>query len=481
MRSASNRPTVLSAIALALLMVAGTPLIVPDGGTAEAAPAYPAIQVLVQPDGTSFTVRLWGDEFANGWETTNTRHTVIRHPSRRSWVYAVRDSQGRLAASEAVVGVDAPPVGPRVRPSRAYVESVRASRRAPSLGEPIAATAPPWAGTGTRVLFIMVQFTDTACTFTPAQMQANMFGNTATGPGNLADYYFEISYGHLGLQGTVVGNAAGTGCVALANNRLHYDEGPGSDDTLVAEAVGLVDGQVNFADFDNDGNGVVDALGIIYAGGGPHDGCDATYVETDDNNLWPHSGSTGGTGTADGVTVNPFIINSERTRRAGTNGVAACTQIQTIGLFAHEFGHSLGLPDLYDTDDSSAGVGRWSTMASQYSSTVNLADTPAHFDPFSKWFLGWITPTDYTGQNVGVNLDQAADSGMVARFLANPNGAEIGGTGGILPGGEPATGEVRRSVALVRCSDLAHRRSAKQQYTGRAHDGDAPARRYRAR
>ena len=429
MRSPSIRPTVLSATALALLMVALTPLIVPRAGTAEASPAYPVIQVLVQPDGASFTARLWGDEFANGWETANTGHTVIRHPSRRSWVYAVRDLQGRLTASEAVVGVDIPPVAPRLRPSRAYVNSVRAGRSAPSLGEPTALAAPPWAGTGTRVLFIMVQFTDTACTFTPAQMQANMFGNTATGPGNLADYYFEISYGHLGLQGTVVGNAAGTGCVALANNRNHYDEGPGSDDTLVAEAVGLVDGQVNFADFDNDGNGVVDALGIIYAGGGPHDGCDATYVATDNNNLWPHSGSTGGTATADGVTVNPFIINSERTRRAGTNGVAACTQIQTIGLFAHEFGHSLGLPDLYDTDNSSAGVGPWSTMASQYSSTLNLADTPAHFDPWSKWFLGWITPTDYTGQNVGVNLDQAADSGMVARFLANPNGAEIGGTG----------------------------------------------------
>ena len=68
-------------------------------------------------------------------------------------------------------------------------------------------------------------------------------------------------------------------------------------------------------------------------------------------------------------------------------------------------------------------------MSSQYSSTVNLADTPAHFDPWSKWFLGWINPTDYTGQNVGINLDQAADSGMAARFLANPNGVEMGGTG----------------------------------------------------
>ena len=326
MRSSSNRSTVQSAVALALLMVVGTPLIVSHGATAEAAPAYPAIQLLVQPGGAPIRARLWGDEFANGWETADTGHTVIRHPSRRSWVYAVRDLQGRLTASEAVVGVDAPPVGPHVRPSRAYVDSVRASRRAPALGEPATAAAPPWAGSGTRVLFIMVQFTDTACTFTPAQMQANMFGNTSTGPGNLADYYFEVSYGHLGLQGTVVGNAAGTGCVALANNRNHYDEGPGSAATLVAEAVGLVDGQVNFANYDNDGNGVVDALGIIYAGGGPHDGCDAGYVSTDDNNLWPHSGTTGGTATADGVTVNPYIINSERTRAAGTVGVAACTQ-----------------------------------------------------------------------------------------------------------------------------------------------------------
>ena len=396
---------------------------------AEAAPAYPVVKILVQPDGAGIAARLWGDEFVHGWETAAGRFTLVRNEATGYWEYAVRDTAGNLAPSGVVAGAGAPPVAGGLRPTRAFVNSARAARGAPALGVPTRAAPPPWAGVGTRVLFIMVEFTDRQCTFTPAQMQANLFGGTASGPGNLAEFFSEISYGRLQLQGTVVGNAAGTDCAALGNTHAFYDTGAGSAAGLVAEAVGLVTGHVNFAQFDNDGDGTVDALGLVYAGGGPHDGCD-----TDDapggsggDDLWPHSGSTGGTATGDGVNVNPYIINSEIT--FGVNPASACNRIQTIGLFAHEFGHSLGLPDLYDTDSSSYGVGRWSTMASQYSSTVNLADTPAHYDPWSKWFLNWITPADYTGQDVGISLDRVEDSGKVAQFLANPGGAESGGTG----------------------------------------------------
>lgn len=400
------------------------------GGEVEAAPAYPFIRIVTQPDGSTLAVRRWGDEYANGWETLGG-HTVIKNRNNGRWEYALRDLAGELVPSGIAPGLGAPPVGPRLRHSMAALNNRRVARGARPLDAPaLALAAPPWAGADTDVLYIMVGFSDTACTFTPAQMQANLFGNTSSGPGNLADFFFEVSHGNLSLQGTVVGNAAGTGCAVLANTHAFYDTGGGSADGLVDEAVALVDGHVNFADYDNDGDGFVDALGIIYAGGGPHDGC-----ETDDgadgsggDNLWPHSGGTGGTATGDGVTVDRYIINSEVT--FGVNPATGCSQIQTIGLFAHEFGHSLGLPDLYDTNAGDTDpVGRWSTMASQYSSTVNLADTPAHYDPWSKWIMGWITPTDYTGQNIGISLDRVEDSGKVAQFLANPGGPEEGGTG----------------------------------------------------
>jgi M6 family metalloprotease-like protein/uncharacterized repeat protein (TIGR01451 family) len=409
----------LSVGALAVAVTAGAAL------AAEAAPNV--VKQITQPDGTVIEVRLWGDEFAHGWETL-TGYTVVLDKHDKTWKYARRDIKGELVPSSNAVGAEKAKGPKHLRPSTAAINDARAEMGAPPLGTPTLEAAPPWVGSDTDVLYIMVGFTDRACTFTPAQMQANLFGNTASGPGNLADFFDEVSRGALQLDGTVVGNAAGTGCAALGNTHAFYDTGGGSAAGLVTEAVGLVDGYVDFSQYDNDGNGTVDALGVIYAGGGPHDGCD-----TDDgadgsagDNLWPHSSSTAAA-TGDGVNVAPYIINSEITSVVATGN---CTAIQTIGLFAHEFGHSLGLPDLYDTDGSTrGGVGFWSTMASQYRSTVNLADTPPHYDPWSKWFLGWLTPTDYTGQNVSLALDRVEDNGQVAQFLANPGGAEIGGSG----------------------------------------------------
>ncbi|MBI1742644.1 immune inhibitor A [Candidatus Acetothermia bacterium] len=196
--------------------------------------------------------------------------------------------------------------------------------------------------------------------------------------------------------------------------------GPGTDAGLVTEAVTLADSTVNFANFDNDGDGTVDILGIIYAGGGPHDGCDMDDPPPGfaGDNLWPHFSRPGGTFAGDGVSVNQYIIQSEVTHAKDVNPSSGCTQIQTIGLFAHEFGHALGLPDLYDTDGSSAGIGSWSTMSNQYRSTVNLADTPPHYDPWSKWFEGWITPQDLTSASVaGKFIPQTETNAFTIQLL----------------------------------------------------------------
>ena len=371
-----------------------------------------------------------------------------------------------------------------LRPSTAAINAVRKAEGAPAIGE-YAAAPPAWAGSDTDVLFLYVEFSDLQCTFTPAQMQANMFGNTASGPGNLADYYDEISYGALQLDGDVIGNAANDDCIALPNTHDFYDGAGGSADQMVIDAVAAANAYVDFSPYDNDGDGNVDALGLIYAGGGTHDGCatDDPPSGSGGDSLWPHSGGSGRGDAVDGVNVNPHIVNSELTY-ALTNQpppTTDCTVIQTIGLFAHEFGHSLGLPDLYDTDGSSSGVGRWSAMASQYISTVNNADTPGHFDPWSKWFLGWITPTDYTGQNVSLSLDQVEDNGEVAQFLGTPTPgvAETGRHGRVLPRRESPVGRVRSGTRRLRDPRLAHRRGDEREPPGRPHDGEPSARRPR--
>jgi PKD repeat protein len=61
-----------------------------------------------------------------------------------------------------------------------------------------------------------------------------------------------------------------------------------------------------------------------------------------------------------------------------------------IGVLAHEFGHLLGLPDLYDVNYKSAGVGDWSLMAG--GCWLDQENTPANFDAWSRTVMGWIQP-----------------------------------------------------------------------------------------
>ena len=397
-----------------------------------------AVVRLKQPDGRTFLAHIWGDEYIHGYEALNGR-TVLKEPRTGLWRYAIRDAQGRLKPSAAVVTRDRPVAAKHLRPAARRFTEARAREHMPPVGRPLQLAAPNWAGADTDILFIMAEFTDLGCTFTPAQMQTNMFGGGASGPGDLDDYYDEISGGDLEVVGTVLGEDGGTAdCVPLANNRDFYNNNTNNgdgDDDLVRELIAAIDADVDFDTYDNNGDNTIDALGIIYAGGGPHDGC---FGGGRSDNLWPHSGTIanpGPTVNADGNTIAPFIINSEVTYDL-TNPpppITDCNQIQTIGLFAHELGHSLGLPDLYDDDASpngGSGVDVWSAMASQYLGTQDNADTPPHFDPWSKAFLDWVTPTGHAaGDRFVESISQVETTGEVHRFLDNPGGFQIGGSG----------------------------------------------------
>src|SRR6266542_5233246 len=77
---------------------------------AHAVPAAPIIHSLNQADGRNIEARQWGDEFLNGWETTDG-YTIILDKNLKSWTYAIRDVEGKLASSSRVVGKDNPPQG----------------------------------------------------------------------------------------------------------------------------------------------------------------------------------------------------------------------------------------------------------------------------------------------------------------------------------------------------------------------------------
>ncbi|RGC68515.1 Immune inhibitor A precursor [Micromonospora sp. MW-13] len=135
------------------------------------------------------------------------------------------------------------------------------------------------------------------------------------------------------------------------------------------------------ADRDGDGNlfepdGVIDHLVLVHAGQGKSrgGGAEGTYA------VWAHSSTVPGGYTIPGTNLKAanYIVQPED---AG------------VGVFAHEFGHDLGLPDLYDTSgNADSDVDFWDLMASGSHSGEIFQALPTHMGIWDKWVLGWAEP-----------------------------------------------------------------------------------------
>ena len=245
--------------------------------------------------------------------------------------------------------------------------------------------------TGDRKLIcILIGFTDKA--FTKTQADFNSLFNGATG--SVKDYYLENSYNQFNLTVDVAGPYTASQNMAYygANDASGYDIRPGE---LVLEAINLADPDVNYAEYDNDNDGWVDGVYIIYAGYGEEAGGGA-------NAIWAHAWSLASAVTKDGVKLQKYSCSAELRGNSGTN-------ITNIGVICHEFGHVLGAPDYYDTNYSTGGqyegTGNWDMMAG--GSWNNDGATPAHHNGFTKTKVYNWAPVVTLNQPVTVTLQQA--------------------------------------------------------------------------
>lgn len=239
-----------------------------------------------------------------------------------------------------------------------------------------------------NMLVVCVNFSDHDSSVSASDFDDLIFSQTGS---SVWDYYHEVSYGSfdiisVDLPSSIGWQTAPSTYAYYVNNNYGFGSYPQNTQKLCEDVVDAIDGVVDFSDYDNDGNGYVDGIIIVHAG----TGAELSGQLTD---IWSHKwGIT--PRLRDGVYVSNYSIQPEYWLSAGDI---------TIGVYCHEIGHVFGLPDLYDIDGSSRGIGKWSLMANG-SWNGSLGNSPAHLDAWCRAELGFATPTVVNSSLSNVNL-----------------------------------------------------------------------------
>lgn len=252
-----------------------------------------------------------------------------------------------------------------------------------------------------HVPVFMVKYSNTGADPYPVStLQTKLFDGPFA-PETMKQFYTEISYGNLTVNGTVYG------WTALQNPDTYYEGAAGDNGLggaaktgeLITTTLNANDASIDFGLFDNDGpdgipnsgddDGFVDFVAFVQpeAGG-----------ECGNNNIWSHrwvvSGWTGSPWTSNDPAAGGGFIKVEDYTIQPAMNCSGGTPID-IGVFCHEFGHAFGLPDLYDTDGGSEGIGNWGLMSA---GSWNRTTSPSHMCVWSKNELGWINLLDVGGK-----------------------------------------------------------------------------------
>jgi M6 family metalloprotease-like protein len=267
------------------------------------------------------------------------------------------------------------------------------------------------AGPGTigrwNVPVLLIDFPNRAATFPAASFQSLLFDTTGAIPtGSMADYYNEVSAGLLQVRGHVFGwktlpdttNFYANDSYGLA--RLAF---PQNDAGMVYAALDQFDADIDFSQYDRNGDGFVDCVLLVHSGMG------AEGAASDRSRFWS---ITSAIGNAWGQ-VPPYQTQDPRPGHPGQfmkvdqfSIVPEMSAIQLnkfteIGVYCHEFGHDLGWPDLYDTSvlggAANLGPGNWCLMSTgSYGGDNHSPERPTHPCAWAKWDAGWITLDNLT-------------------------------------------------------------------------------------
>ena len=401
-----------------------------SGRSTFGAPVAPRKVRLTQPDGGRFAAMPYGDLLHNGYETLDG-YTVVQ--TGETWVYAVGvDDDGTLVPGAVRPDDgDAPVDVPRHLRATAPTEGLEAVADGPA-GAPSASGGPaPFVqNLGTqRSLVLLVEFDDQPhkqTGSTASTWAGKFFGATSS----VAHYYDEVSYGQLAIQpAPETHGTAGDGIVGwLDLGQDHPDSNaPAATRRLTRDAILAANPYVDYASFDTDDDGALSPqeLHVTVIVAGYETSYTGANLPTCGPSIWGHQWDTAGLtphpdGTFVGGEGGSYTMFGERHCDPWNDSPG---HLATLGIMVHELGHDLGLPDLYDYDGSSAGVGSWSIMGNSWTQLPGelLGSTPVHPDAWSKIAEGWVTP-DLLATGAAIAVDQAATNPDAKQVRSNPGG-----------------------------------------------------------
>lgn len=380
---------------------------------ATAVPAWsvPARQdtlTMRQPDGSELRTVLVGDENFH-FRRTLDGHALIQQNG--VWCYADEEfASSGIAAHEA---------GARSHEEENYLNSLNADKIAKSLHTMVRKGAArlrrnvissnetthdyhlglfpsssfPCTGKQ-KGLVVLVEYRDVKFKFADPHDYFNRLLNEPGfndfgGTGSAADFFRENSDGRFDITFDVYGP------VLLSHDREYYGAAGelGQDSRpheMVIEACAALDPDVDFSEYDRDGDGYIDNVFVFYAGRGENAGGSTETV-------WPHSSNvtllTQKEYRFDDVILDRYACSCEWNMSSKRG-----PRPDGVGTFVHEFSHVMGLPDLYATDYSTAFTpGSWSAM--DYGPYNNDGCTPPMYSIYERNALRWTDPEilEYTG------------------------------------------------------------------------------------
>ena len=405
-----------------------------------------------QPDGSIIIVRARGDRFFSWYETAEG-YPIKLDPETQEWRYMDPTTH---AATNTVVGKGPPPAPAPWSPTAS--EAAVARRQAAALsvrsvplpldkgftvnprtlnseGLVAAGAAPSLAG-AMAVLCAKYADMQSQAVTDPTVFQNQLFDAT---PGKLSmsNLYSQMSFGSFTVSG---GPAGVTGWFTVPGTRASYGANDAEGDDVnplkfVVDLVAAADATFNFGPYDTDNDGFVDCLAVVAQGKGEEAGGGPNAIWSHQSSISQRRGYDYGTHpqlTNDvnalgmPVYVDRYFICAEKL----PVGKTTATVPQTVGIFCHEYGHALGLPDLYDHDNNDAkggslGLGDWSLMAGgSWNQDSIQGDHPCWMDAWCRVKLGWATVNRISINQVNVPIPEAKTVPTVYRLWTNGNGGK---------------------------------------------------------